>query len=696
MPRLSAGLAGAAALGAGLVVTGWAAGSDALTAGGASGASAKLNTALALLALAVALLVRRVAVRAVLAGAVVLVVVLTLVEHASGVGLGIDELLVADRSGGPGEPGRMAVTTAIALLALAGSQLLLCARRWRAAQAAGLAALLIGAVAGLGHLLATGHPYDVPDWAQTATPTAVLVVALALAHLCLVPGGVVPWTVADPGPGAGLMRRYAVFALLVLPALGWLRITLVEAGLVGERSGIALVLAGFAVLVLVATYRFGKRLDQESRATTAAREALQSLNDTLVEGRDQAWARAELLSRSLEEEQARFERAIGRVHDLFWTVEVLPGPRVEVQYATSNARLLVGGELPAGADPVTELGSYVHPDDLPARDRFTASVLRGEADEAELRLQGLDGVTRWVWVRGVPRREGEHLFYDGIATDVSERRALADQREALLALEREKVEELREVARMRDEFISVAGHELRTPLTSVLGYARRLLGAPDLSPDQERALRIIVARATQVTDLIEELFEVAELNAGMPRLDHRSLDLALLARDAADRHRETAEVAGVRLAVDVHPCPVRADAGALGRALDKLVAAVLTWTPAGGEVRVVTRPDGRRARAAVVGRDLTLSPDRVALAFDHFFSGAGPLERGADGTRMGLGIVKGVVESLGGAVEVATGDAGTEFRLDLPLDDSPEAPACEEVTPDSPGVTTPSAGTASA
>ena len=318
-------------------------------------------------------------------------------------------------------------------------------------------------------------------------------------------------------------------------------------------------------------------------------------------------------------------------------------------------------------------------------------MVRGEAAEVELRLVGMDGVTRWVWARGVPRREGDRLFFDGLTTDVSERRALADQREALLTLEREKVEQLRDVARMRDEFISVAGHELRTPLTSVLGYARRLLGSTDLTPDQERALRVIVARSTQVTDLIEELFEVAELNAGMPRTVLRPLDLASLARDAADRHQEAADLAGVRLEVDVLPCPVLADADALGRALDKLVSAVVAWTAAGGLVRVVTGHDGRRASVSVVGQGLSLSREQAALAFEHFFSGAGPLERGADGSRLGLGIVKAVVESHGGAVEVVhSDDDTTELRLDLPLRQA------EDVDTEAPGVRAPSAGTAPA
>jgi signal transduction histidine kinase len=657
----------------------------------------------------VGLLVRHRAARSALAGLVVVLVLLTMAQSALGVDLGIDELLVTDSSGGSLPPGRMAASTGVALLALAAAQLLLVARRWAAAQAAGLFTLLVGAVATLGHLLATGQSYDVPGWGQTATPTAVMLVLLALAHLCLVPGGVVPWTVADPGPGAQLMRRYAVFALVVLPALGWLRIALVEAGLVGERSGIALVLGGFATLVLVSTYRFGKRLDQESRATTAAREDLQRLNDGLVEGRDEAWARAEALSRSLEEEQARFERAIGQVHDLFWTVEVLPGGRVDVQYATANARLLVGGELPAGTDPVTALSDYVHPDDHAARDGFRASLVRGEAAEVELRLVGMDGVTRWVWARGLPRREGERLFYDGLTTDVSERRALADQREALLTLEREKVEELRDVARMRDEFISVAGHELRTPLTSVLGYARRLLGSPDLTPDQERALRVIVTRSTQVTDLIEELFEVAELNAGMPRTVLLPCDLGTLAHDAVRGSQEAADLAGVHLELEAVPCPVLADAEALGRALDKLVSAVVAWTPPGGRVHVSTGHDGRRASASVLGRGLTLSPDQAELAFEHFFSGAGPLERGADGSRLGLGIVKAVVESHGGAVEVVPDGDSTELRLDLPLrPDPPDEEDHEDhedwgdrsdkdaADPDTPGVPAPSAGTAPA
>ena len=74
-------------------------------------------------------------------------------------------------------------------------------------------------------------------------------------------------------------------------------------------------------------------------------------------------------------------------------------------------------------------------------------MLAAEPAEVEERLIGYDGVTRWTWSRGTPRREGNRLFFDGITTNISERHELDEQREALLQREREQVATLEEVHR---------------------------------------------------------------------------------------------------------------------------------------------------------------------------------------------------------------------------------------------------------
>ena len=102
---------------------------------------------------------------------------------------------------------------------------------------------------------------------------------------------------------------------------------------------------------------------------------------------------------------------------------------------------------------------------------------------------GYDGVVRWTWSRGTPRREGDRLFFDGVTTNITERHELAEQREAVLDREREQVAMLEEMHRSRDDFIALAGHELRTPLTVVQGYAEHLLDDPIDGPRTDRPAR---------------------------------------------------------------------------------------------------------------------------------------------------------------------------------------------------------------
>ncbi len=182
-------------------------------------------------------------------------------------------------------------------------------------------------------------------------------------------------------------------------------------------------------------------------------------------------------------------------------------------YVSADASGVVGTGAPAGWDALAIRKGLSHPDDVEANEAFTAAMLAGEAAEVEERLVGFDGVTRWTWSRGTPRREGDRLFFDGITTNISERHELAEQRESLLEREREQVAMLEEMHRSRDDFIALAGHELRTPLTVIQGYAEHLLDDPSMGPEQRTQLEIVVRRATSMSDLIDDLFDLAKLDA---------------------------------------------------------------------------------------------------------------------------------------------------------------------------------------
>ncbi|WP_203819757.1 diguanylate cyclase [Paractinoplanes ferrugineus] len=125
-----------------------------------------------------------------------------------------------------------------------------------------------------------------------------------------------------------------------------------------------------------------------------------------------------------------FDRVIDRVNDYVWTIEITPDGRTRPVYASPDGSGVFGTVLPTDADMAAEMAGRMHPDDMPAFAAFQRKVADGRTAEIECRVHGGDGITRWVWTRATPRREGDRLFADGISTNVTERHRLADQQRA--------------------------------------------------------------------------------------------------------------------------------------------------------------------------------------------------------------------------------------------------------------------------
>ncbi|XVU27801.1 diguanylate cyclase domain-containing protein [Actinoplanes sp. CA-054009] len=192
----------------------------------------------------------------------------------------------------------------------------------------------------------------------------------------------------------------------------------------------------------------------------------QTPDDTLVAMLDAASAhlgrfverrRLEDLTLALAAARSDFARVIDRVNDYVWTVELLDGGAVRSVFASPDGTGVFGAVLPTDADMAVELATRMDPDDLPAFTRFHERISAERPAEIECRIRGYDGVTRWVWTRAIPRREGDRLFADGISTNVTERHRLGERLEA--------------AAR--------AAHESELLLTAVAAVGRRVRSGED-------------------------------------------------------------------------------------------------------------------------------------------------------------------------------------------------------------------------
>ena len=280
----------------------------------------------------------------------------------------------------------------------------------------------------------------------------------------------------------------------------------------------------------------------------------------------------------------------------------------------------------------------------------------------------------------LPRRR--HLL-ETVAAELS----LALEREELLAGERaaaralaEQNEQLRELDSLKDQFVSTVSHELRTPLTAMVGYLElvREGEAGELNEVQARFLDIVHRNADRLNTLVDDILEVARMDAGRLKLDREPVDLVELAAGEIESTRAAAERQGVELRFDApdEPLVLSADSRRLAEVLGNLLSNAIKFTPEGGSVTVSVGRQGASAVLEVADTGVGIPEDEVGKLFERFFraSTAATIR----GTGLGLSIAKSIAEAHGGTMGVrSTVGVGTTFSLELPVAATSEAVATE-------------------
>jgi PAS domain S-box-containing protein len=363
-----------------------------------------------------------------------------------------------------------------------------------------------------------------------------------------------------------------------------------------------------------------------------------------------------------------------------WRAEALAAERAAVLAHVADAVVLVDpGGAPAYLNPAAArlfgLGSPTEPltgvtFEAPGQPptalaglALTRLVLAGDrVDGVELTLRRADGTTADVLASAAPvAADGPTLGAVLTLRDVTARRAFE---------------------RRRDEFFANVSHDLRTPVAVIrtsLGVV--LANAP---PDTPAALRRLLGNAdlaaARLGALVEDLLELARLQAGRARLRLRPCDLAELARRSARTVEPLAQQRRQRLelVVPADPVPALVDVDRIERALLNLLSNAAKHGREGGLIRM-TLHEGEAGLELVVADDGPGVPDAEQdRVFERFYVG-GPADARPGGGGLGLPIARAMVELHGGqlTLESAPG-AGATFRIRLPV--RPTADPEEEVT----------------
>ena len=237
------------------------------------------------------------------------------------------------------------------------------------------------------------------------------------------------------------------------------------------------------------------------------------------------------------------------------------------------------------------------------------------------------------------------------------------------AIERQRLEAARiELEHQRDEFFSSVSHDLRTPVAAIKAAVGVVLAnePPNMPAPLHRLLGNIDLATDELTKLIEDLLEIARLQAGRVTLWRAPIDLRdVVARAAHAIEPLTAErQQTLEVLQPQAPLIAEVDGDRLGRVLRNLLANAQTYGRAQGRIVVRLDEDSDRVRISVTDDGPGIRREDQERIFERFYRVSGST---AVGTGLGLAIARGLVELHGGTLAVVSApDAGSTFTVDLP------------------------------
>lgn len=228
---------------------------------------------------------------------------------------------------------------------------------------------------------------------------------------------------------------------------------------------------------------------------------------------------------------------------------------------------------------------------------------------------------------------------------------------------------LQKLDRQRQIFLTTLAHELRTPLTSVTGYMQLVRSGIMTGPALALSLEKIGLGLDRMVSLINDLFFLQEMETIVPRFNKVRLNDLL--DEVVDKYREKAEHQRVELVVNI-PADMpemMAEQDGLIRAFGHLIDNAIKFSPEGGEVILQASRLLEEVIVEVIDHGVGISPEFMPLLYDRFEREERYGSHLFDGTGLGMPIVKQMIESHAGKIEVASERGkGTRFTVTLPID----------------------------
>jgi len=452
-----------------------------------------------------------------------------------------------------------------------------------------------------------------------------------------------------------------------------------------------------------ADYVHRHRLD---RLGKAVQRALQERHRQ--EEQRQAEAQRDATLRALRTSEAKYRALVDRVPAIIY-INSFAEASTEF-YVNSQVETVLGFSQAEWAEGATLWLRQLHTEDRRRVLRDMAlSQDSGAPFVCDYRLVARDGTVLWFHDEAVLVYDemGAPLCFQGVMLDITERvqalQSLQEERANLAERVEERTAELRaanadlaRAARLKDEFLAAMSHELRTPLNAILGLSEALLEGVygPHNEKQSRSLRSIAESGRHLLDLINDILDVAKIEAGKLELQVGAVPIASVCESSMGLVKQAAQKKQLKTSVTLSDTvtQIEADARRLKQILVNLLSNAVKFTPECGQIGLEVREDqeGEMVHFTVWDTGIGISAEDLEHLFQPFVQVDSSLSRKYNGTGLGLALVQRLARMHGGGVSVHSEvGVGSRFIVSLPwqspaerLDvETPEAPASTVAVP---------------
>jgi two-component system, OmpR family, phosphate regulon sensor histidine kinase PhoR len=243
-----------------------------------------------------------------------------------------------------------------------------------------------------------------------------------------------------------------------------------------------------------------------------------------------------------------------------------------------------------------------------------------------------------------------------------------------LAVVMQDITHLKQLDRIKSEFVSAVSHDLRSPLTAILGYVELIPRVGPVTDQQREFIRRVHISVDAITSLITDLLDLGRIEAGFDT-QKESTNLPLVVRYAVEGLMPAADIKHERLVVNLpeNLPPVYGNSMRLRQMASNLIENAIKYTPEGGVVTVICIQDSDQLILTITDTGIGIPISDQPYIFDKFYRAKSVPEE-IPGTGLGLSIVKSIIENHGGRIWVdSKPEHGTTFVVVLPMYDEKKA-----------------------